>query len=189
MNKLDEEAFIYNAKITGDFRSSLFPTEQILKIKRGAQVMFVKNDPQKRFVNGSIGKVLHCDKDNITVSLLDERTGEITNIEIETLEWEILKYQNDPENMSKITTTVAGTFVQYPIKLAWAITIHKSQGKTFEKVIIDLGSGAFEYGQTYVALSRCKTLNGIILKQPIRSRDIMVDEKVREFYENRRYYG
>ncbi len=186
--KLNSENFLYPAKITGNFQSRIFPTEQVLSLKQGAQVMFVKNDPQKRFVNGTIGKILHCDKETITVSIPDIHEIGFTSIVIEPLEWEIIKYQRDPDNKDRITTNIVGTFTQYPVKLAWAITIHKSQGKTFDKVIIDLGRGAFEYGQTYVALSRCKTLNGIILKNPIRPRDIMVDEKVREFYENKRYY-
>ena len=85
--------------------------------------------------------------------------------------------------LPKLEVKVVGTFTQYPIKLAWAITIHKSQGKTFDKVIIDLGSGAFEHGQTYVALSRCRTLEGIVLRQPLRPRDVMVDDKVVTYYE------
>ncbi|KAA3628063.1 MAG: AAA family ATPase, partial [Bacteroidetes bacterium] len=86
-------------------------------------------------------------------------------------------------NPDKIDTKTLGTFTQYPLKLAWAITIHKSQGKTFDKVIIDMGKGAFEFGQTYVALSRCRTLEGIVLKQPLRGSDIKTDERVVEFYE------
>jgi ATP-dependent exoDNAse (exonuclease V) alpha subunit len=146
--------------------------------------MFIKNDPQKRFVNGTIGQITDCDQDNITVALYNHKKGEYENIVIEKLEWEIIRYKSDQENPKNISTEVIGTFTQYPIKLAWAITIHKSQGKTFEKVIIDLGAGAFEYGQTYVALSRCKTFDGVILKKPIRPQDILTDEKVREFYES-----
>ena len=186
LEKIKEETFTFDAKDTGNFQSRLFPTELILKLKKGAQVMFVKNDPQKRFVNGTIGQIVSCDHDGINVRIFNEHKGEYEVLEIEKLEWEILKYKNDPDNPRKISTEVIGTFTQYPIKLAWAITIHKSQGKTFDRVIIDLGSGAFEYGQTYVALSRCKTLQGIILKKPIRPRDILTDDKVREYYENTR---
>lgn len=143
--------------------------------------MFVKNDPRRRFVNGTIGRVLKIDQDNIVVEISDHQGRR--NIEVEKLEWEIQRYQISREDQTKIETEVIGTFKQYPLRLAWAITIHKSQGKTFDRVIIDLGSGAFEHGQTYVALSRCRTLEGIVLKQKIRMQDIMVDERIVQFYE------
>jgi ATP-dependent DNA helicase PIF1 len=116
------------------------------------------------------------------MTLMDEKI-----IDVDKQEWEILKYESDIQKPGNITTKVVGTFKQYPLKLAWAITIHKSQGKTFDRVIIDMGSGAFESGQTYVALSRCRTLEGIILKQPLHNRDIIVDERVTEYYEQIRY--
>ena len=117
-----------------------------------------------------------------------KRDGELLVIELEQLEWEILKYDINSEDKTQIKTKIIGTFKQYPIKLAWAITIHKSQGKTFDRVIIDLGSGAFEYGQTYVALSRCRSLDGIVLKRPLKPKDIIVDQRIVEFYEQLRYY-
>ena len=97
--------------------------------------------------------------------------------------FEIIKYRPSKKNPDEIESDVVGTFNQYPLKLAWAVTVHKSQGKTFDKVIIDMGRGAFETGQTYVALSRCRTLEGIVLKQKLQPKDIMVDERVVEFYE------
>jgi ATP-dependent exoDNAse (exonuclease V) alpha subunit len=96
--------------------------------------------------------------------------------------WEILRYKLNDTDSNKIETEVVGTFNQIPLKLAWAITIHKSQGKTFDKVIIDLDKGAFEFGQTYVALSRCRTLTGIVLKQRLRMNDILTDERILDFY-------
>jgi ATP-dependent exoDNAse (exonuclease V) alpha subunit len=99
------------------------------------------------------------------------------------MDWEVLKYEPDEKNPDRIKTEVLGTFTQFPLKLAWAITIHKSQGKTFEKVIIDLGRGAFEQGQTYVALSRCRTLEGIVLKKRLQFRDVKIDERIVDFYE------
>lgn len=186
--KLTTPVYNYPAKVMGDFKPSSYPTESILSLKVGAQVMFVKNDPQKRFVNGSIGIITDLTPDSIYVQLNSESEGGKL-IELEKLEWEILKYALDDKDPKKIKSKVIGTFHQFPIKLAWAITIHKSQGKTFDKVIIDLGRGAFEYGQTYVALSRCRTLEGIILKTPVRGRDILVDERVREYYETLRYYS
>ena len=100
------------------------------------------------------------------------------------MDWEILRYKPSAEDIDKIETETIGTFRQFPVKLAWAITIHKSQGKTFDRAIIDLGRGAFEHGQAYVALSRCRSLEGIVLKQPIRMQDIITDEKVVEYYES-----
>jgi ATP-dependent exoDNAse (exonuclease V) alpha subunit len=175
--------YIFEASIIGDFNPKLYPTESQLVLKVGAQVMFVKNDPQKRFVNGTIGKVIELSPDKILVSITNpDRISKV--IEIEKMEWEILKYAYRSDKPEIIETRVAGTFKQYPLKLAWAITIHKSQGKTFDRVIIDLGAGAFEYGQTYVALSRCRTLGGIVLKRKINPGDIIVDQKIADFYMN-----
>ena len=188
INKLETEPFTFTGNVVGNFNPRLMPADPILQLKQGAQVMFVKNDPQKRFVNGSIGIIKSLTSSSIIVTVLDDRDEEQT-FELEKLEWEILKYKSDEKNPQKISTEVAGTFKQYPIKLAWAITIHKSQGKTFDRVIIDMGSGAFEYGQTYVALSRCRRLDGIFLKRPLQGRDIMVDNRVTEWYEWKRYHG
>jgi len=176
----------YQAIVVGEFNPQLYPTEFNLILKEGAQVMFVKNDLQKQYVNGTIGIVSEANYERIMVRIPDECGTEKT-IEVDKQEWEILKYENDAEKPHLINAKVVGTFKQYPLKLAWAITIHKSQGKTFDRVIIDLGGGAFESGQTYVALSRCRTLEGVILKQPLRNRDIIVDERITEYYEQVKY--
>ncbi len=177
---LPEKTFL--AEITGNFNPRLYPTEAALKLKLSAQVMFVKNDPERQFVNGTIGKIVKLEDDQITV-LVEERNRPPQYIKVQPLTWEILKYKADSAQPEKIETETVGTFTQYPLKLAWAITIHKSQGKTFDKVIIDLGKGAFEHGQTYVALSRCRTLEGIILKKPVRPQDVITDPKIVEFYQ------
>ena len=177
---LDEQ--IYQASITGQFKPNLFPADPLLKLKLNAQVMFVKNDPKRQFVNGTIGKIVKLEDDSVTV-MVEDLQGKREHIEVERMDWEILRYKESKEDNSKIESEVIGTFKQYPLRLAWAITIHKSQGKTFERVIIDLGKGAFEHGQTYVALSRCRTLEGIVLRQPIRFRDILTDERIVDFYE------
>ncbi len=180
--RLQTKEFEYRARVTGDFNPRLFPTELDLALKLGAQVMFVKNDPQRRFVNGTIGKVIDLNEDEVRVSIQkDDGTSKI--LLLEKMEWEILKYKNNEADATKIESNVVGTFTQYPVKLAWAITIHKSQGKTFDRIIIDLGKGAFEHGQTYVALSRCRTLEGVVLKQKLTPKDIMVDDRIVEFYE------
>jgi ATP-dependent DNA helicase PIF1 len=162
----------YLAVASGEIASGIFPIDECLSLKIGAQVMFLKNDPGKKYVNGSIGFVVDLNDDKVWVNL-DE-----TVIEVTPAIWEIIRY----EDGEKIEPKTIGTFKQIPLKLAWAVTIHKAQGKTFDKVVIDLGKGAFENGQTYVALSRCKTLEGIVLKRPIQLRDIMTNEKVVDYY-------
>jgi ATP-dependent DNA helicase PIF1 len=181
IRELPGEAHSFTATVAGEFQPRLYPTDLVLQLKEGAQVMFVRNDPHKRFVNGSLGKITNLTRDYIRVAV-ERESGEREVIELDQMDWEIIKYKMS-EDGNQIESKVIGTFRQYPLKLAWAITIHKSQGKTFEKVIVDLGRGAFESGQTYVALSRCRTLEGIVLKQPVRSRDIMIDPQVVEFYE------
>ena len=146
--------------------------------------MMIKNDPEKKYVNGTLGIIKAIKEEVIIVEV--EMFGAKNEIEVARSVWESVQYKIDEENPKKITADIIGSFTQFPIKLAWAITIHKSQGKTFEKVIIDLGKGSFEHGQTYVALSRCKTLNGIVLKQPIRPADIIVDEVIVSYLLNKR---
>lgn len=185
---LETRSYIYQAKVTGNFKPSIFPTEMNLHLKVGAQVMFVKNDPQRRYANGTIGIVEDLGHYTVRVRVQEE-SGREESVILEQEEWEILKYKIDEKDKNKIKSEVTGTFVQYPIKLAWAITIHKSQGKTYNRVVIDMGRGAFEYGQTYVALSRCRSLEGIFLKKPLRPQDILVDDTVRDFYQHLRYYS
>jgi len=187
LDKIKEPTLTYQAKIDGEFAPQLFPTESILTLKKGAQVMFIKNDVDRKYVNGSIGIVTELEKDVISVSIMDD-DGEEKNFKVFYEEWEIIKYNIKDKDVKNIETTVVGRFNQLPVRLAWAITIHKSQGKTFEKVIIDMGRGAFDFGQTYVALSRCKTLEGIYLRKPLRGRDIMVDQSIVEYYAMMRRY-
>lgn len=176
----------YLAKTTGSFNPKRFPTEPALQLKLGAQVMFVKNDPEKQFVNGTLGQVTGLTKTEAEVSI-QSPTGQEKRIKVQPMTWEILKYTPSATTPEGIDTEVVGTFNQLPLKLAWAVTVHKAQGKTFDQVIIDLGRGAFEHGQTYVALSRCRTLEGIVLRQPLRQRDILTDERIVDFYRSQQY--
>ena len=182
LNAIDLPEITFTASVKGQFNPRKYPAESILKLKQGAQVMFVKNDPDKRFVNGTIGQIETLSETEIKVTVI-EKNGDEKIIDVQPLEWEIIKYRFD-QSAGKLNSDVIGVFKQYPLRLAWAITIHKSQGQTFEKVIIDLGRGAFEYGQTYVALSRCTTLEGIILKKRLTPNDIRVDERITEFYQS-----
>jgi ATP-dependent exoDNAse (exonuclease V) alpha subunit len=136
--------------------------------------MLLKNDPEKRWVNGTLGRVTRIGKHRITV-----RIGK-HSFPIERATWDIQVYRYDPIKQS-IETATSGSFTQFPLRPAWAMTIHKSQGRTFDQVIIHLGPGAFTHGQTYVALSRCTHLAGIILKTPIRREDLIVDPGVVQF--------
>jgi ATP-dependent DNA helicase PIF1 len=182
LDLLTSPKHVFNAKKDGEFPPNLFPNDEILVLKEGAQVMFIKNDPQKQFVNGTIGTIKSIFDDEITVDILDEMGNE-KSIKVEKQTWDNIRYRNDEVNTNMIKSDVIGSYTHYPLKLSWAITIHKSQGKTFDRVIIDLGGGAFESGQTYVALSRCRKLNGIYLKKAIAPRDIFVDPTIIEFYD------
>jgi ATP-dependent DNA helicase PIF1 len=187
LRELNTTEFNYQADLSGDFKLRLFPTQQFLTLKEGAQVMLLRNDPQKRFVNGSIASVIYLNEETVKLRLLGgDHDGE--EIDLDKIEWEMLKYEYNEKSEKKLETKVIGTFKQYPLKMAWAITIHKSQGKTFDRVIIDLGRGAFEYGQSYVALSRCRTLSGIVLKRPLKYTDVIVDERIVDFYDGMRRY-
>ncbi|MDE5831927.1 MAG: AAA family ATPase, partial [Desulfovibrio sp.] len=172
--RLPGKAFEYEAIITGAFKPGDAPTDPLLVLKEGAQVMMVKNDPDKRWINGTLGVIRKLDDNGVTAAI----DGMDYDIPRET--WEIVDYEYDRDK-NKISPKVAGRFTQYPLKLAWAITIHKSQGQTFDRVRVNLGSGAFAHGQTYVALSRCRTLEGLTLEKPVRASDIRIDPLVLEF--------
>jgi ATP-dependent DNA helicase PIF1 len=172
--------YIYLGTIEGEFPIKTLPTDIELRLRKDARVMFIKNDLHKRWVNGTIGKICNLDDKSVRVEIISEGNQYAYEVEQET--WEILKYKFNPEIRS-INTEVIGSFKQYPLKLAWAVTIHKSQGLTFNNLIIDFERGAFAYGQTYVALSRCTSLEGITLKQPIRHSDIKVDIVVTKYFE------
>jgi len=177
LKTLSQKAWYYEAEVTGDFPNHAYPTDFELVLKKGAQVMFVKNDisSDKLFYNGKIGNVKKISEDTIYVQC----PGDFQQIAVKTAEWKNTKYTID-QKTAEIQETVAGTFKQYPLKLAWAITIHKSQGLTFEKAIID-ANAAFAHGQVYVALSRCKSLDGLVLSTPLSNNCIKCDSNVLAF--------
>ena len=181
LNQLEGTLFTFEGIIEGKFsrenstNDDLLPTNKVLDLKKGAQVMFVKNDRGGRWVNGTIGVIEKISEKSISVTI--NKKEEKVTYELERVSWENVKYELDKKT-GKIIETVIGTFRQYPIKLAWAITIHKSQGLTFDKLVIDMGGGAFSAGHTYVALSRCTSLEGIKLRTPIKLRDIIVRDEV-----------
>ncbi|MBB6682458.1 AAA family ATPase [Aequorivita sp. 609] len=179
LNQLTTELFTYEANVTGTFPDKHKPTDHYLKLKVGAQIMFIKNDTgeYKRYYNGKIGKIKELEEATITVVFDDE-----SEVEVERAVWNNIQYSYNREQ-KKIVEEIVGTFEQFPIRLAWAITVHKSQGLTFEKVIADLGR-AFAPGQVYVALSRCTSFSGLMLKTQLNSYAIKTDPRVIEFAQN-----
>lgn len=161
-------ATIFEATVTGEFNDSAQPTDPALSLKPRAKVIMLRNDPDGRWVNGTIGRISRLEETRAFVEI-DGR-----EYEIEQVSWENRRYAYDTA-AEKIVETIAGTFKQLPMRLAWALTIHKSQGLTLDKVYIDLGRGTFAHGQAYVALSRCRTLEGLSLARPLRGTDIMFD--------------
>lgn len=178
LNELESDEFVYEGQISGTFPLQSLPTSQNLTLKKGAQVIFIKNDKDGRWINGTIGRVEHCGVDTVTVELENGNS-----YIVEVAQWENMQYTYD-EKEKRIKEVVLGTFSQFPLKLSWALTVHKSQGLTFNNIIIDFSGGAFSSGQTYVALSRCTSLEGITLCQYISERDIIVNPAVVEFSRN-----
>ncbi len=177
LQSLNKKEHNFRAKISGDFPEHIYPTQAFLRLKEGSQVMFVRNDPssEKLYYNGKIGSVFKIsDKDIYVICPGDPR-----KIVVKPVIWENIKYTLNDEN-KEIEEDIIGNFEQYPLKLAWAITIHKSQGLTFDKAIID-ARAAFAHGQVYVALSRCKTLEGIVLSAPLSSNGIQTDQAINNF--------
>lgn len=179
MTKLDGDEYAFDAKVTGTFPPESFPTAERLVLKKGAQVMFIKNDPDKRFINGTLGEVCYLWKDKIKVRIADMGV----TIDVEPMEWENIRYQLEETDKTVKSTTI-GKFRQYPVRPAWAITIHKSQGLTFDRAIID-ARAAFSPGQAYVALSRCRSLEGIVLSSPLRASAFMTDTTIDDFLQSR----
>lgn len=174
---LPGKPYTYTATIEGKYPEMLFPTDETLTLKTGAQVMFVKNDSSadKAYYNGMIGTIAEIDTEGFTVTAKD--TGE--NIRVQPEQWDNTRYVLN-EKTNEISEEVEGTFTQFPVKTAWAITVHKSQGLTFDHAIIDV-QRAFTHGQTYVALSRCRTLEGMVLSAPLPQAAIIRDEAVDEY--------
>lgn len=175
LEKLEEESELFPAIVKGAMSPSYFPTEEKLVLKIWAQVMFVVNDSQGRWANGTLGMVKDIQGENISVELFDGET-----VEVKPYTWRVSQYVYDYDKQ-KLDSEVVGSFSQIPLKLAWACTIHKSQGKTFDTVVLDLRGGSFAHGQTYVALSRCKSIQWLKLTTKILLQDVILDAAVVEF--------
>ena len=185
LQQLPQKAYTFRAEIEGSFPEMSYPTDVLLTLKVGAQVMFIKNDPSptKRYFNGKIGTVSSFCQEGIVVCCTNEETGAGEYITVSQEEWENMRYSID-EATKEITEEVEGVFKQYPLRLAWAITVHKSQGLTFQHAILDINN-SFAHGQVYVALSRCRTLDGLVLTAPINRNSIMTDKEVERYTDQR----
>lgn len=168
LDALPAQRFTYEAGVTGDYSQSAQPTDQALTLKVGAKVILLRNDTDRRWVNGSIARISKLEKNRVWIEIGGKE------YEVEQASWEQRRYAYDKE-AEKIVGTVAGTFKQFPLRLAWALTIHKAQGLTLDNVYIDLGRGTFAHGQAYVALSRCRSLEGLALARKLEPRDILFD--------------
>ncbi len=183
LEQLDGKLYSFQGQIEGEFALDELPAELNLELKVGAQVMLLNNDVYGRWVNGTIGRVVGIYPSDEIISVKISG-GDV--VELIPYEWDIFKFSYNKEKKIIQTETI-GFFVQYPLKLAYAITIHKSQGKTFDKVVIDLGRGIFSPGQLYVALSRCTSLDGIVLKKPIKKGHVMLNKDVIKFLTSYQY--
>ena len=175
LSKLSSEPYIYTGVITGEFKENNLPTAQELILKEESQIMLLNNDSRQRWVNGDIVKIIKTDPYYVRVLFDDGDFADITSIK-----WDSIEFIFDEETQ-KIQPEVVGSFTQLPIKLAWAVTIHKGQGKTFDKVHIDFGNGTFAPGQAYVALSRCRTLEGMTLTSRLEEYHVFTDDRIKKF--------
>lgn len=180
LRRLESEPWTLEASASGSIGARQMPSDPVIEVKLGARLMFTTNDPERRWVNGTLGtlrRIRHDAGESHPTLEVDLEDGE--TVEVGRHTWEVFEYRLGKSG--KVEEEVVGTYTQHPVMLAWAVTIHKSQGKTFDRVLVDVGRGAFAHGQMYVALSRCRSFDGITLLREFRERDVIVDLAVVEF--------
>ena len=180
LKQLSGKEWKLKAQSSGELPDRRMPSESIICVKEGARIMFTTNDPEKRWVNGTLGTITRIRQKDLTkFPLLEVELEDGSSVEVCQHKWELFEYQHDGDG--DLEESVIGSYTQYPITLAWAVTIHKGQGKTFDRILVDVGWGAFAHGQLYVALSRCTTFKGLVLLKPFRIKDVILDQAVVDF--------
>jgi ATP-dependent exoDNAse (exonuclease V) alpha subunit len=180
LERLPGKAQLYTGDIRGTFGERQLPTHERLRLRPQARVMLLNNDAEGRWINGDLGQIETlpgADQPDRPVRVRLDR-GE--RVDVQRYKWEVIRFRYNPER-DRIESEVMGSFTQYPLRLAWAVTIHKAQGKTFEDVVVDFGRGTFAPGQAYVALSRCTSMAGLVLRRPLEQRHILMDERITTF--------
>lgn len=179
LKQLPGKTWKLKAHSIGELPDRRMPSEELLTLKEGARVMFTVNDPERRWVNGTLGTITRIQKKGLSKSpSLEVKLGDGRTVIVMPYKWEMFEYSHRGD---QIEEAVVGSYTQYPITLAWAVTIHKGQGKTFDRVLVDIGWGTFAHGQLYVALSRCTSFNGLTLLKPFKTKDVILDQAVIEF--------
>jgi ATP-dependent DNA helicase PIF1 len=179
LTQLPGKLWKLKAHTIGELPDRRMPSEELLTVKEGARIMFTTNDPDRRWVNGTLGTISRIHKKPLSKSpTLEVELEDGKEVIVSPFKWEMFEYAHDGENIEE---AVVGSYTQYPVTLAWAVTIHKAQGKTFDRVLVDIGWGAFAHGQLYVALSRCTTFSGLVLLKPFKTKDVILDQAVVEF--------
>ncbi|ETW96863.1 MAG: hypothetical protein ETSY1_24910 [Candidatus Entotheonella factor] len=182
LDRIDQPAYAFTGHVSGTFNRPQLPTDETLRLKAGARIMMLNNEPRGNWVNGTLGKVTAIDDRDEAISIRVELESGYAG-KIQPYTWESIRYTFNPRTQ-QIESEVMGSFTQYPLRLAWGSTIHKAQGKTFDRVVVDLGRGTFAPGQAYVALSRCRTLEGLVLRKPLQPEHVKIDPRVQSFFEH-----
>lgn len=183
LQRISGELHQFEGTMKGEFKRWNLPTQERLALKESAQVMLLNNDPEGRWINGSVGKVLSIERSTLASDVIEVELDNGSVVDVEPFTWEMYRYMLNEETKA-IESESVGSFKQYPLRLAWAVTMHKSQGKTFSNVIVDVGRGTFAHGQLYVALSRCQEFDRLYLKSPLRRNHIILDPSVTAFMQS-----
>ncbi len=183
LDRIEQQAYAFKGIVNGTFGRPQLPTDETLRLKAGARVMMLNNEPRGKWVNGTLGNVTQIDERDSPTSIRVELESGYEG-KILPYTWESIRYTYNPRTQ-QIESEVVGSFTQYPLRLAWGSTIHKAQGKTFDHVVVDFGRGTFAPGQAYVALSRCRSLEGLVLRRPLRREHVRIDPRVQAFLDRK----
>jgi hypothetical protein len=180
LERLPGKAQLYSGEIRGTFGERQLPTHERLRLRPQARVMLLNNDTEGRWINGDLGWVETIPAPSEPDRAVTVKLDRGKTVQLFRFKWEVIRFRYNPER-NRIESEVMGSFTQYPLRLAWAVTIHKAQGKTFDEVVVDFGRGTFAPGQAYVALSRCTSIDGLVLRRPLEPRHVLMDERITTF--------